>query len=640
MSILNKYKKWRDIIHLLLDKYLDFVLSEDNTPSVPVNGKMVEKCLSVYIDASLPECIEEKGVVSVKDYAYDACINDGATLLDIGFTGIDNGLITYEVGNISNKDFYNIFTKSKIVIPKDDCRLHLNAVSGNSGEYVYNYRYVDDSETESPYYELKGGFFQGFYKLHGFDYQVLPLYIEDEWNVEITIRPKDYETNRLILNNTHEDTDGFIFYMGTRAENKFLRVYNCDYSDYPNRHDEYDYKDKASLMAEQYFLPDDYYDPYENEPLSFYEDKYCNYLEQIYGDDVCDGKPDKLAINKKCLSIAEFFTNMYNDPYPSLCGCDNISKKKSSDDCSSYAKEKNYFADDSLSDDENNKGYAVTCDDYLDSMDLSKVTLQTSNNRPINERGYYEISTDNKFLTYDRTCSGLKAPDKGEDVEYIYTGITHNFRENPFLLFNRTCTGYTTHNIDLYYATEDKYDFLPDLKGNCFGIRVRKDGSIGYRYFMKNCDGENGYTIEEEYSFPNIVKKDVWNTINIKFKIINGSTDECGIPYGQRKMKIYIYVDGYLKMISKELNEFNFRALDDIPEKQEGVPFNISVGGGTQGLCDSIWLDYYTAFEKKLPIETYFAGSFIGDIRTFRFYTCDLEFNEIKNNYLHNRVII
>ena len=102
-------------------------------------------------------------------------------------------------------------------------------------------------------------------------------------------------------------------------------------------------------------------------------------------------------------------------------------------------------------------------------------------------------------------------------------------------------------------------------------------------------------------------------------------------------MKIYIYVNGYLKFVSKELPEFNFRALDTVKEKQEGVPFNISVGGGTQGLCDSVWLDYWKAFEKILPIEKHFAGTFIGDIKVFRFYTCKMAYAEIRNNWLYDR---
>ena len=94
-------------------------------------------------------------------------------------------------------------------------------------------------------------------------------------------------------------------------------------------------------------------------------------------------------------------------------------------------------------------------------------------------------------------------------------------------------------------------------------------------------------------------------------------------------MKILIYVNGNLVLVSKELPEFRFRELDDIKEKQETVPFNISLGGGTQGLADGIWLDYNNVPEHKLPIENHFCGSFLGDIMSFRFYECFMDHKTI-----------
>ena len=103
---------------------------------------------------------------------------------------------------------------------------------------------------------------------------------------------------------------------------------------------------------------------------------------------------------------------------------------------------------------------------------------------------------------------------------------------------------------------------------------------------------------------------------------------------GERKMRIYIYVNGYLIFISKELPEFNFRALDDVYQKQEGVPFSMSLGGGTQGLLETISKDYYHISEYCLPIEANFAGTFIGDIRYFRFYDCFMDLPTIRRKRL------
>ena len=97
-------------------------------------------------------------------------------------------------------------------------------------------------------------------------------------------------------------------------------------------------------------------------------------------------------------------------------------------------------------------------------------------------------------------------------------------------------------------------------------------------------------------------------------------------------MKLFFYVNGKLKMITKEIPILELRELNDLYSKQEGVPYNISVGGGTQGLCDVIYPLYRDNPSIIYPLEKYFAGSFIGDIKSFRFYSCLLNGNEIENN--------
>ena len=87
-------------------------------------------------------------------------------------------------------------------------------------------------------------------------------------------------------------------------------------------------------------------------------------------------------------------------------------------------------------------------------------------------------------------------------------------------------------------------------------------------------------------------------------------------------MRIIIYVNNRIVLISKELSILNLRQLDDLYSKQEGVPFNISLGGGTQGLCDMVDLDYITPPETILPLEKEFGGTFIGLIKNFKISIC------------------
>ena len=99
-------------------------------------------------------------------------------------------------------------------------------------------------------------------------------------------------------------------------------------------------------------------------------------------------------------------------------------------------------------------------------------------------------------------------------------------------------------------------------------------------------------------------------------------------------MIIVIYVNGKLKFKSKELPILNFKKLNDMYSKQEGVPFNISLGGGTQGLSDVIYLNYRKLPEYELPIEKEFAGTFIGFVKALRIYNCGISFSEITQNVI------
>lgn len=108
MSILNKYKKVKEIFRIINERYYDFVLSLDDSESVIVDSELSESSLCAYIDFTLDECIGYNDFVSLDHYKWDNAVNKGAKLLDIGFTGIDNGLIHFDKDEINDADFYNI----------------------------------------------------------------------------------------------------------------------------------------------------------------------------------------------------------------------------------------------------------------------------------------------------------------------------------------------------------------------------------------------------------------------------------------------------------------------------------------------------------------------------------------------------
>jgi hypothetical protein len=257
--------------------------------------------------------------------------------------------------------------------------------------------------------------------------------------------------------------------------------------------------------------------------------------------------------------------------------------------------------------------------------DITLNNIKTSNGVLLNKDNYFEIETDNKYLSPK------------------ITGYTREYIDNPYLLFNRTRNGYTVNNIDEYLnATEhvkESYNVKADLYDNVFSLFITENGEIGYKYLTNKCEEkfEDNFIVEK--SFENTISFNDWSTVNVKFMILNGSVDNCGIPLGERKMKIFIYVNGYLRFISQELPEFNFRELNDIPEKQEMVPYNISLGGGTLGLSESKLKigDDIINLKGYDYLSNAFNKRFFGEMKTFKFYNGPLSISDVRNNYFYNK---
>jgi hypothetical protein len=76
------------------------------------------------------------------------------------------------------------------------------------------------------YHELYGGFYQGFYKLFDYDYDILPERMKKGWSIELLLKPRLFDEytpppGYTTLNRIYPNNKNTFFYMGTRAENKF-----------------------------------------------------------------------------------------------------------------------------------------------------------------------------------------------------------------------------------------------------------------------------------------------------------------------------------------------------------------------------------------------------------------------------------
>ena len=521
--------------------YWDMLLYEQQGYGEVSEG-LQEECLAAYIDTTRDECIGDNELVSTPEYVWDEAVNNGVELNNIGLTGIDNGLITYDKDEITEDEFIDIYTKSKLEIDADDYRLHLNKVGGNNKLYKYNADIVTKDKMRVA--RLEGGFYQGFVKTgNGCDYNILPTELENGLCFEFTLRPEPFKS---------------------------------------------DYYKKTTKYSVTDFNDDGWDGKIENKP--YYKD---NYFKDNYSDD--------------------YPLPILNDMYPENNGI--------------------FFYIGTRAE---NKWWKY----YTDENDNTEI--KTSNDFTLNDHPEL-LKLNNKFITYNRTENGYKAKMGHFDDPEIIEIEKHLELDNYFIIMNRTDGGYTARKIkELKQKSGADYDILADLYKNALAFQIKEDGSIGYKYLVKDCDNEEGYSVESEWSYPEMVKYSEWNTVDVRIiPIVKFALDNYNYIAAKDFMRILIYVNGKLVLYSKELPTIQLRALNDVYDKQEGVPYNVSLGGGTQGLCDVVYENYKDVPEYVLFLEKEFCGSFMGYLKSFKFYSCNQDFTKIlANNRFEKSLII
>jgi hypothetical protein len=589
-------------------KYYDFMLYKGETHHQDVS-ELENLSMVDFSDLNIVD-----GVLYSKT-SWSGATNEGVKLNNIGFTGMDNGFIYFQKDRITNAEFLDLLLNSEYTIEENDNRLFLTPITGNTQMYDYPMFLYDDGNEK--YIVCKGGFYQGFFKLYGHKYEVLPYKLDNEWVMHFDIRPRtDYGTQINTVNYTHSDNDGIFFFMGLRAENKFWPFYKTDSSVM---------KDllKNEAQNEGYFdgcgeSGGTIYDSTKNDVVHLENEWVADELNEFkydgyfaIGDEYL--MPDFSSSSKDYVKPNTDSVIVKNN-YTGKCECDN------------------YFNDEYYDGKTANENGKFVEDDFIGSgATIDEEGYSNYDGYHMAEYGIVEIETDNKFLLFDRTPSGFTVDNWEEGTKLVLTRRQQWPNANYFLLMNRTCTGYTVDTIQ-NYNEENEYDYNihKDIRGNVFALRVKKDGSIGYRYGVFDCENENRYKVIEEYSKPGIVKSDEWNNVNVRFSVIDGYRNGCDDR--NRKMRIYIYVNGFLVFVSKNIDAFTFKHIDkDDSSKQEAVPYNISLGGGTLGLLESILPDYYAISDYILPIERDFCGTFIGDIKSFKMYGGFVDYSTIRN---------
>lgn len=607
-------------LRLSNNDYWDFYLANDETPVNTYSAVTSGNCSVVWYDFNnlsiYPNNDPTKN--SIKSlYSWNDAINSGYTFNTIGLTGIDNGLITFEktTGDTTNQALLSALTGTTLVINSGDTKLTLTKVTGTTGNYIYPMtRVVGGNFTSGGTIQLCGGFYQGYYKIDGTSYEVLPTRVTNSWSGEFWLNPTISCTGYTgtTLNDTYPNNKGFFFYMGTRAENKFWNQFagentGCTSDCVVNTGD-------TSCSAFTGSVSTWCTIPKETEisvigeygiaiPLSPPQVKIDLIKNQflIYGR-AFDASPAKLTGNSGTLIFSSGDTSTNSINY----GCSSNSVYSSS--------------------------FGVSRCNLASEDGLGTKTVSTYDGNGIAVSKTSEVLTNfqNPFLIYGRSTAGS------------YSGCSCSACSGTGDgLGNETVCSFSGRT-----SPQTEIDYNLDIIDNAIGFRIKDDGSIGYRMLTVTgtcytaTTGEKLYTsgisITEGYSVSGIVSANSWSYVVVKYT--TDYKNECDlVNYKRRKGKLMFYVNSKLKYIVDEFPEFIAKRLEEHKTKQVGVPFNFSLGGGSQGLIESQTFDGLDMADRNLPIEQNFAGTFIGKISQFKFNICDLPLSVMREYYKNTK---
>jgi hypothetical protein len=442
------------------------------------------------------------------------CLSAFTETCDIGLVGTDNGLFR----TMSGQTLYytmGIRNDYKFNPHYRDRRFKMHPVTGytQSPNVVFSgrpknvlYNIVSGTSANVTYYqELYGGFYQGFYKLNGYDYEVFPERVNKGWSVEMMLRPRRvdlYSYNPLsqqYLNDIYPENEGTFFYFGTRSENKYFH--------YPDGTND---GDSGYTRVTSGF--------------TCFESCKCS---------------NSAVTNADCVSVYPVSGTTTEHNIGCNCGCAST--------------------------------YQVSLPETDPKFDVLSNALSfrfdgCSVNPSIAVK-YIKITGD---CVTTGTCSTTGVT--------FQTGYTINEIISPpiYNICSYNCNDVVDDRWVMISAVFERYEYLEDCdllnKGGVNDLlTVTYQSSIDKQSYklISPPETHSGSTME-----PKIYKID----FNRKW------FDE--IKYRLGKLKIY--VNGYLLMIIEDFEEIIPRQLNTEKEKQVGVPFNISFGGGTQGLHDHL----------------------------------------------------
>ena len=454
-----------------------------------------------------------------------------STLCDIGLTAIDNGLVT-EMSGETISFTMGLFTgTSKFDRYSFDRRFKMFQVtgytdppnkrfSGNTDRTVYEIVSKTNSQIGT-FNQLYGGFYQGFFKLFGYDYEVFPNRTNKGWSVEMVLKPRladEYGpiVGETTLNVTYPENDGIFFYFGTRGENKFY------------------HHASGSPASDSGYT------------------RVTQALEGILKTCACDNTG---VTNSRCIEVYNPIEYTVEHNIDCNCGCSNNSVLNPDKD-PLYDSMSNAFALRLDGDPSNPK----ICVKVLKFTGDCIVTGTTPTTGITYQTGYTVTEYCSESNIYDY-CD-VNGPDFLTEEHWFLVDAV--WERNTYF---DTC--------DLYYR-----------------------GGLGLITDFKYVDSLSNNTvrlIEPPVTHTGNPAPDQVEIVNLNERWLIEKSDRLGA--------LKIYVNGKLFYVINGFEEIIPRGLNTEKEKQLGVPFNISWGGGTQGLRESLTFDPKPACDIAYGVE-------------------------------------
>lgn len=263
----------------------------------------------------------------------------------------------------------------------------------------------------------------------------------------------------------------------------------------------------------------------------------------------------------------------------------------------------------------------ISATTIFDSYSISAITTGSSGNYFMLDGGYlqgfYKLDDYNYELFPSRYNNGITIETllyllpESQGIFYMM-GTRAEDKYNPYfsgeLITGSTITGITTSNdnyLDSFLESltrkkafsvpedsfETKFTEIPqidNLKNNVIAFKLTQDKKIAYEYI-----DNDGLIISNKSNA--IINATGFTLISITFTpnyVFENSTDLlCG---KQRLGELSFYCNGRLFWKVKEFPEFYFKKINNDADKQIGVPYSISWGGGSFGLKHSWHYDYQT----------------------------------------------